>query len=117
MRVCVCACVRACVRTCIRACMCECVRACVCAHAYKFSWKYTNVCFFVIVAGVSCGEAPTIDNVRSESTGLKYMDNATYTCKTGFRREGPHGMLVCSEHAKWEGDVITCTGKPLRAFE
>jgi len=39
------------------------------------------------------------------------MDNATYTCETGFRQEGPHRTLVCSEHAHWEGDEITCKGR------
>jgi len=38
------------------------------------------------------------------------MDHATYTCKTGFRQVGPHHTLVCSEHAQWEGDGITCAG-------
>ncbi|KAI0238242.1 hypothetical protein LSAT2_011135 [Lamellibrachia satsuma] len=58
---------------------------------------------------VICGQPPTVANSRSESTGLSYLDNATYTCKPGYRREGPQYTLVCSEHAQWEGNEITCT--------
>ncbi|KAI0231623.1 hypothetical protein LSAT2_018020 [Lamellibrachia satsuma] len=58
---------------------------------------------------VTCGQPPTVANSRSESTGLSYLDNATYTCKPGYRREGAHHTLVCTEHAHWEGDEIRCS--------
>jgi len=45
-----------------------------------------------------------------EMTGQSYLDTASYTCKTGYLREGPQHALVCSDQKRWEGDEITCTG-------
>ena len=45
------------------------------------------------------------------TTGLKYLDKATYTCE-GYDNGGGTS-LVCSKRAAWEGDETVCTGSPL----
>ncbi|KAI0229120.1 P-selectin [Lamellibrachia satsuma] len=60
---------------------------------------------------VTCGPPPTVANSRNKTTGLRYLDTATYTCESGYVREGPQHTLLCSEHAHWEGDETTCTGR------
>ncbi|KAK2192700.1 hypothetical protein NP493_25g07031 [Ridgeia piscesae] len=58
---------------------------------------------------VVCGYPPTVANTRMVATGQSYLDTVSYTCKTGYLREGPEHTFVCSDQKRWEGDGITCT--------
>ncbi|KAK2138140.1 hypothetical protein NP493_8681g00002 [Ridgeia piscesae] len=57
---------------------------------------------------VNCGEPPVVDNGKREMTGTRYMDRATYTCDTGYYREGADSHFVCSKRAVWEGEDVVC---------
>jgi len=64
-------------------------------------------------SGVNCGEPPVVDNGKREMTGTRYMDRATYTCDTGYYREGADSHFVCSKRAVWEGEDVVCEGKSI----
>ncbi|KAI0220809.1 CUB and sushi domain-containing protein 1 [Lamellibrachia satsuma] len=58
---------------------------------------------------VTCGQPPTMAYASTKTTGLRYLDRATYTCESGYFRESPQNQLVCSNRALWEGDGIVCS--------
>ena len=59
---------------------------------------------------LTCGQPPEVSHATVKTTGLGYMDKATYTCATGYQSDGQQHVLVCRANATWEGDKTTCTG-------
>ena len=70
---------------------------------------YVRTVFF---SEVKCGPPPTVAHAKVETTGSKYLDNATYTCESGYYSDGPQNHLVCGKRTNWEGDEIVCRGNP-----
>ena len=58
---------------------------------------------------LTCGQPPEVSHATVKTTGTGYLDNATYTCASGYQSDGQH-VLDCTKNATWEGDKITCTG-------
>ena len=70
---------------------------------------YVRTVFF---SEVKCGPPPTVAHAKVETTGSRYLDNATYTCESDYYSDGPQNHLVCGKRTKWEGDEIVCRGNP-----
>ena len=67
--------------------------------------------YFPLVTRVelTCGQPPEVSHATVKTTGSGYMDNATYTCATGYQSDGQQHALVYSTNATWE-DKIECAG-------
>ena len=74
---------------------------------------HCRLMYVLIVTRVelTCGQPPEVSHASVKTTGLEYMDKATYMCATDYQSDGQQHVLVCTKNAKWEGDKVTCTGK------
>ncbi|GBN09560.1 Sushi, von Willebrand factor type A, EGF and pentraxin domain-containing protein 1, partial [Araneus ventricosus] len=56
---------------------------------------------------VNCGSLPQGENIILETTSLVFGGRATYSCREGFRLEGPN-IRDCLSNGKWSGHDPTC---------
>jgi len=70
----------------------------------------------MLVAEISCGNTPVVQNVNSSattSTGIRYEDTVTYTCITGYEITSGSGTISCQSNRSWS-TLPTCESKVLK---
>ena len=65
---------------------------------------------FLLLTAVNCGILANPANGQvSHTSGTTYEQTATYSCNTGYYREGS-STRTCQATGRWSGSAPTCQG-------
>ena len=74
---------------------------------YKLSWHIYYLLFDAFCPVVNCGDPGTPRNGQLTGSSTTYNSAVTYTCNTGYTRQGSN-RRTCQSNGQWSGSLPRC---------
>ena len=82
---------------------------CLCSYIGFFSYS-SNTVSCILSPAVNCGNPGTPSNGRRTGSSTTYNSVVTYTCNTGYTRQGSN-RRTCQSNGQWSGAAPRCNRK------